>query len=121
MRWVLNYQITQLPNENRLPAGILAADLGVQVTGIAAGRAVVGAVLTQADFKEALAKHAVLVAGASPFQLVTDPAYKFFGHNGRLARFGFWSNGTMVDGLAIEIASDARRSREKSRGLALLH
>jgi hypothetical protein len=118
---LLNYQITQLPNENRLPAGILAPDLCFEVTSFAAGTTVVGTVLAQADFIKTLAQYAVFVAGAGSFRLVTDPAYKFFGHNGRLARFGVSGNGPMVDGLAMEIVPGARRSGEKSRGLAMLH
>lgn len=50
-----------------LPAGALAANLGLQVTGFAAGTAIVCAVFAQADLKEALAQAAIFVAGAGPF------------------------------------------------------
>jgi hypothetical protein len=101
-----------------LPAGVLAPNLGLQITRLAAGTAIVCAVFTKADLIEALAQRAVLVAGAVPLGLVADHAHEFFGHSGRLSRFLLSGNGTMVDGLAIEIASGARRSRKKSRGLA---
>lgn len=57
----------RLLTENRLPAGALAANLGLQVAGFAAGTAIVGAVFAQADLIKTLAQHAVLVAGAGPF------------------------------------------------------
>ncbi|MGZ7061112.1 MAG: hypothetical protein ACXVJU_17655, partial [Candidatus Angelobacter sp.] len=85
-----------------LPAGVLAPDLGLQVTGFAAGTAVVNAVFAQADFIEALAQRAIPVAGAASFGLVADHAHEFLGHSGRLSRFGFSGNGPMVDGLAVE-------------------
>lgn len=50
-----------------LPAGALAANLGLQIAGFAAGTAIVGAVFAQADLIKALAQHAVFVAGAGPF------------------------------------------------------
>jgi hypothetical protein len=90
----------------------------LQVTSFAAGTTVVGTVLAQADFIKTLAQYAVFVAGAGSFRLIADPAYKFFGHNGRLSLFGLWGNGPMVDGLAMGIGKGARRSVEKSRGLA---
>jgi len=73
----------------------------LQVAGFAAGTAIVGAVFAQADLIKALAEHAVLVAGAGPFRLVTDSAHEFLGHSGRVPRFGFSGQGTMVDGLAV--------------------
>jgi hypothetical protein len=85
-----------------LPAGVLASNLGLQVASLAAGAAVVNAVFTQADFIEALAQSAVLVAGAAPLRLVADHAHKFFGHGGRLSRFRLSGNGPMVDGLAVK-------------------
>jgi hypothetical protein len=83
-----------------LPIGGLGADLGLQVTGLAARTAIVGAVLTKTNFIEALAQHAVLVAAARPFRLVTDSADEFLGHGGRVSRFNGPGNGTMVDVLA---------------------
>jgi hypothetical protein len=85
-----------------LPVGIFASNLGLQVASLAAGAAVVNAVFTQADFIEALAQSAVLVAGAAPLRLVADHAHKFFGHGGRLSRFRLSGNGPMVDGLAVK-------------------
>jgi hypothetical protein len=70
-----------------LPAGVLTADLGFKVAGFAAGTTVVGAIFTQADFIETLAKSTILVASAGPFRLVTYRTDEFFGHSGRLARF----------------------------------
>jgi hypothetical protein len=90
---LLNYQITQLPNENRLPTGTLAADLSLQVTCFPAGTAIVNAVFTQADFIEALAQRAIFIAGAASLRLVANHAHEFFGHGGRLARFALSGNG----------------------------
>jgi hypothetical protein len=96
---LLTYQISRW--ELGLPAGVLAANLGLQVASLAAGAAIVNAVFTQADFIEALAQSAVLVARAAPLRLVADHAHKFFGHGGRLSRFRLSGNGPMVDGLAV--------------------
>lgn len=76
-----------------LPARTFAAYLGLQVTGFAAGAAIVNAVFAQADFIEALAQRAVFIAGACPLRLVAHHAHEFFGHGGRLARFAFSGNG----------------------------
>jgi hypothetical protein len=99
---LLNYQIKQLPDADRLPAGALAANLGLEVAGFAAGAAIVNAIFTQADFIEALAQRAVFVAGARSLRLVADHAHEFFGHGGRLARFALSGNKPMVDGLAVD-------------------
>ncbi|MGC2745205.1 MAG: hypothetical protein WA672_18705 [Candidatus Angelobacter sp.] len=85
-----------------LPTGVLAADLGLQVTSLAAGTAIINAVFAQADFIKALAQGAVLVTGAASFRLIADHAHEFFGHGGRLSRFGASGNGPMVDGLAVK-------------------
>jgi hypothetical protein len=84
----------------------------LQVTGFAAGRTVIGAVFAQAYLVEALAQHAVFIAGAGTFRQVADAAYEFFGHSGRLSRFGYSGNGTMVDDLAMdgELVLDSRSS-----------
>ncbi len=73
--------------DQKLPAGVLAADLGLEVAGFAAGTAIVNAVFTQADFIQALAKRAVLVAGAGPLLLVAHHAFEFLGHGGRVTQF----------------------------------
>ena len=91
-----------------LPTRALASDLGLQVTRFAAGAAIVGAVLAQADLIKALAEHAVFVAGACPFRLVTDRAHEFLGHSRRVPRFGFSEQGTMVDGLAVALTVGVR-------------
>jgi hypothetical protein len=49
-----------------LPAGALASDLSLQVASFAARTAIVCAVFTQADLKEALAQATIFVAGAGP-------------------------------------------------------
>jgi hypothetical protein len=73
----------------------------LQITSLATGAAIVNAVFAQANFIEALAQSAVLVAGAASLRLVADHAHEFLGHGGRLSRFGFSGNGPMVDGLAV--------------------
>jgi hypothetical protein len=85
----------------RLPTGTLATDLGLQVTGLAAGTAIVNSVFAEADFIEALAQRAVFVTGAASFWLVANHAHEFFGHGERLSRFGISGNEPMVDGLAV--------------------
>jgi hypothetical protein len=72
----------------------------LQVTGFTAGRAIINAVFAQADVMEALAERAIFIAGAASLRLVTHHAAKVFRHDRRLARFGGWGNGPMVDGLA---------------------
>ena len=74
----------------------------MQVASFAAGTAVINTVFTQADFIEALAQRAILVAGAASFRLVADHAHEFFGHVRRLSRFRLPGNGPMVDGPAVE-------------------
>jgi hypothetical protein len=85
----------------QLPTGVLAPNLGLQVTSFAARTTIVNAVFAQADFVEALAQRAVLVTGAGSFWLVADHAHEFLGHSGRLSRIRLSGNGTMVDGLAV--------------------
>jgi hypothetical protein len=99
---LLNYQITRLPNENRLPAGVFASELGFKATGFAAGTAIVNAIFAQADFIETLAQAAIFVAGAASFGLVANHADEFLSHSGRLSLFRVSGNRTMVDDLAIE-------------------
>jgi hypothetical protein len=79
----------------------------LQITSLAAGAAIVNAVFTQADFIEALAQSAVLVAGAASLRLVADHAHEFLGHGGRLSRFGLSGNGPMVNGLAVSVGKPA--------------
>ena len=100
-------------SNRRSPTGAFAAHLGLEVAGFAAWTAIVNAVLTQADFIEALAQTAVLVAGAGSLRLVADHAHKFFGHGGRLSRFWLSGNGPMVDDLAVD---EVRMQKDKSRG-----
>jgi len=83
---------------SKLPAGALASHLGLQVAGFAAGAAIVNAVFTQADFIEALAQRAVLVAGATPLRLIANHAHEFFGHGRSLARFCHAGNTPFVLG-----------------------
>ena len=68
----------------------------MQVAGFPAGTAIINAVLTQTDLIQALAEAAILVTGAASFRVIADHAHEFPGHSGRLARFGGFSNGTMV-------------------------
>jgi hypothetical protein len=95
---LLNYQITQLPNEDWLPAGALAAYLGLQIARFPAGAAIVNAIFTQADFVEALAERAIFIAGAASLRLVADHAHEFFGHGGRLSRISRAGNTPFVLG-----------------------
>jgi hypothetical protein len=95
---LLNYQITQLRNKDLLPAGALAADLGLQIARFPARAAIVNAVFAQADFIEALAQGAVFVAGAASLWLVADHAHEFFGHGGRLSRISRSGNTPFVLG-----------------------
>jgi hypothetical protein len=101
--------------ENRLPTGTFAPDLSLKVAGFPAGTAIVNAVFAQADFIKALAQGAVLVAGAASFRLIADHAHEFFGHCGRLSRFGAPGNGPMVDGLAVSIAEEVQDRQDKHK------
>jgi hypothetical protein len=87
----------------------------LQVTGLAAWTAIINAVFAQADFIEALAQSAVLVAGATSLRLVADHAHEFLGHSGRLSRFWLPGNAPMVDGLAVRArAIENSDANEKS-------
>ena len=92
----------------------------MQIAGFAAGTAVINTVFTQADFIEALAERAVLIAGAASFRLVADHAHEFFGHVRRLSRFGLPGNGPMVDDLAVTIAEEFRIGKISARSSGLL-
>jgi hypothetical protein len=106
---------------NGLPTGALAADLGLQVAGFPTGSAVINSIFTQADFIEALAESAVLIAGAGPLRLVADHARKFFGHSRRLSRFCLSGNGPMVDGLAGNGGRGACRGKHIFHFATALH
>jgi hypothetical protein len=103
IRSITRFDRTQITSG--LPAGVLAPDLGLKITGLAAGTAIIDAVFAQANFIETLAQAAVFVAGAGSFRLIANHALEFPGHSGRLARFGVSGNRTMVDGLAMDVAA----------------
>ena len=81
----------------------------MQITGFAAWTAVMNTVFAKADFIEALAERAVLVAGAASLRVVADHAHEFFGHGGRLSRIRLCSNGPMVDDLAVSARESGKQ------------
>jgi hypothetical protein len=83
---------------NRLPAGALATDLGLQIASFTAGAAIVNAVFAETDFIEALAQRAIFIAGAASLRLVANHAHEFFGHGGRLSRISRSGNTPFVLG-----------------------
>ena len=68
----------------------------MQIAGFTARRAIIDAVFAKAHVMHALTKRAISVTGAGPLRQVAHHAGKVLGHKRRLARFGGWSNGTMV-------------------------
>jgi hypothetical protein len=82
---LLNYQITQLPTQDRLPISGLLSMLCLQIACLTAGTAIINTVFAQAGVKQALAQSAVFVAGAASYRLVADHAFEILGHGRRLA------------------------------------